>query len=80
MPQETANTYLSEKYLDYVNNYLTVDLFAEHNGLNYREAVKLLELGAMVHERNVAEYKAVMGNGAVRRACFPTRLERGEAL
>lgn len=76
-----ANDYLSEKYLDYVNNYLTVDLFAEHNGLRYAEAVKLLELGKLVHERNVANYKkVVIGNTGTRRAAFPTRLNRGEAV
>lgn len=36
---------LLNEYLDFVNNYLTVALFAEHRGLRVEEAKLLLKLG-----------------------------------
>ena len=44
---------LKALYLDYFNNYLTVDLFAEHNGLEYYEAYELLKIGKKYHELGV---------------------------
>ena len=41
---------LKALYLDYFNNYLTIELFAEHNGLNYYEAFELLRIGKKYHE------------------------------
>ena len=35
---------LSEIYLDWVNNYLTIEKFAEHNGLYPNEAKTLIDL------------------------------------
>lgn len=37
-------------YLDYVNNYLTVATFAEHNGLNREQALTAIQLGKQLHE------------------------------
>lgn len=37
-------------YLDYVNNYLTVDVFAEHNGLTPEQALTVIQLGKQLHE------------------------------
>ena len=45
-----ANEYLREIYLDYVNNYLTVDKFAEHNGIHPTDARRLLSIGQVLHE------------------------------
>lgn len=45
-----ANEYLRELYLDYVNNYLTVDKFAEHHELHSTDARRLLSLGKILHE------------------------------
>lgn len=42
--------YLNSVYLDYFNNYLTVDKFAEHNGLTYSEALELLKVAKSCHE------------------------------
>lgn len=41
---------LIEAYLDWFNNYLTVALFAEHNGLTENQAMKFIELGKELHE------------------------------
>lgn len=35
---------LLNDYLDYVNNYLTIDKFAEHRGLYVHEAQLLIEV------------------------------------
>jgi len=35
---------LLEMYFDYVNNYLTVEKFAEHRGLYFDEALILIDL------------------------------------
>lgn len=39
-----ARDFMIEKYLDYVNNYLTLDLFAEHNGLTKVQATEFIAL------------------------------------
>ena len=39
---------LIDDYLDFVNNYLTVALFAEHRGLTEGQARVLLDLAKMV--------------------------------
>jgi|TARA_R110002124_G_scaffold78037_1_gene208616 hypothetical protein len=36
---------LTDYTLDYVNNYLTVEKFAEHNGLTQEQATELLLIG-----------------------------------
>lgn len=41
---------LQNFYLDYVNNYLTVDKFAEDNFLNLHEATHLINAGKVAHE------------------------------
>lgn len=44
MTHKHARNYLIELYFDYVNNYLTIELFAEHNGLRVDEAISLIKL------------------------------------
>lgn len=41
---------LIEAYLDYVNNYLTVEVYAEHNGLTKEQALNLLALAKEVYD------------------------------
>jgi hypothetical protein len=41
-------------YLDYFNNYLTVDLFAEHNQITKEEANRILAKGRIF---NHSKYK-----------------------
>ena len=36
---------LIDFYLDYVNNYLTIDKFAEDNQLSKEKTIELLDLG-----------------------------------
>lgn len=49
---------LAEYYLDYVNNYLTIEVYAEHNGLSIEQARALIKLGEDIHETNVSgEYQ-----------------------
>lgn len=49
----SIKTSLIETYLDYVNNYLTIDKFAEHNNLTVMEAIRILAVARDVHEDNV---------------------------
>jgi hypothetical protein len=37
-----------EYYLDYVNNYLTIDKFAEHNGLHLNQAIDLIRAAKLI--------------------------------
>ena len=46
---------LVSDYLDWVNNYLTVDKFAEHRGLTKGEAHLLLTLGQFCNEHKHPE-------------------------
>lgn len=45
----SARTYLVDLWLDYVNNYLTISVFAEHNGLTIEQAGSLLALANSVY-------------------------------
>ena len=40
-------------YLDWVNNYLTVNKIAEHHGLDLDDAKALISMGRYMHHRNV---------------------------
>ncbi len=40
---------LREIYRDYVNNYLTVSVYAERNGLTFDQASRLIQLGRECH-------------------------------
>lgn len=44
---------LLEMYLDWVNNYLTLSVYAEKNGLTLEEADTLLDLCKAIYYRNV---------------------------
>ena len=46
---------LLELYLDWVNNYLTVAVFAEHHGLTEAEANQLLAVAQSCFENNHPE-------------------------
>lgn len=48
---------LQKIYLDWYNNYLTIEKFAEANNLTWTEAGQLIDLSRSVHERLVKEYK-----------------------
>lgn len=48
---------LIDLYLDFVNNYLTVAKFAEHNELDIKDANEILILGKKYHERYVEMIK-----------------------
>ena len=49
-PQAQARDYLIYIYLDWVNNYATLTVFAEHNGLTVEHAQSLLDLAQSVFE------------------------------
>jgi hypothetical protein len=46
---------LSALYLDWVNNYLTIEKFAEHHGLFVPEARALLDVAQACFENNHPE-------------------------
>ena len=52
-----TSKYLREFYLDYVNNYLTVEKIAEHNELDPGDATILIQLGKKYHENYVQMMK-----------------------
>lgn len=49
---------LQEAYLDYINDYLTVEYFASVYGLSTKEAELLIDLGRLVHERIVEDHRS----------------------
>jgi len=57
--QRQANCYLRELYLDWVNNYLTVEKFAEHNEISPDLARFLIANGKMLHETHVSMLKGI---------------------
>lgn len=44
----SAREYLKSVYLDYLNNYIGVSKFAEHNGLTFEQAYELINLARIV--------------------------------
>lgn len=55
----TMQNVLISAYLDFRNNYLTVALWAEHNGMSVKDADTVLKLGHKLHEENVQLYKSL---------------------
>lgn len=51
-----ARTYLIQLLLSSVNEYLTVEKFAEHHGLTTDQAARLLQLAREVHELPHPDY------------------------
>lgn len=47
---------LTEFYLDWINNWLTMKSFAEHHGLPIAETRALVKVGEQLHLANVREY------------------------
>lgn len=50
-----AREYLLDLYLDWRNNYLTVEVFAEHHGLTTGEACTLIDLARDVNRHEHPE-------------------------
>ena len=45
--------YLADLYLTYVNDFLTIEVFAEYYGLDEEDAKALLEIAKKSHEQRV---------------------------
>jgi hypothetical protein len=45
--------YLADLYLDWVNNFLTIEKFSEYYGLDEDDAKALLEIAKKSHEQRV---------------------------
>ena len=52
-PLSGRETRLRDLFLDWFNNYLTVETFAEHTGLSVADARERIEQGRIIHENNV---------------------------
>ena len=48
---------LADLYLEWVNNYLTVEKFAEHYQVTEKDAVNLLSYGRRYHEERAERSK-----------------------
>lgn len=46
-------TQLRNLYLDWFNNWLTIDAFCDHHGIHRADAITLIELGRKYHEAHV---------------------------
>ena len=47
------NSKLKEMYLDYVNNFITLDKFSCHYDLKYTDALHVINLGSSIHETDI---------------------------
>ena len=52
-------TTIANFYLEFINNYLTIDKFASVHDMAYDDALLLLALGKNFHEERVAIYKNI---------------------
>jgi hypothetical protein len=48
---------LADLFLDYFNNFLTVDRFAEYYGLEPRVASRVIQWGRKLHEKRAERVK-----------------------
>ena len=53
MSKQTMAKQLQEYYLDWVNNYLTVDKIAEHHEITVADAELLINLGRSYHKEGL---------------------------
>lgn len=44
---------LADLFLEYFNDYLTVEKFAEHKGISEGRAWRIIQLGRVLHDRRV---------------------------
>jgi hypothetical protein len=56
MSSQTMAKQLQEFYLDWVNNYLTIETMADHNELTLEDTATLINLGRSYHEEEVSDY------------------------
>ena len=54
----TVKENLQAIFLDWINNFISRERFAEYYGLTIEQANTLIELGREIHEGMVAEIKA----------------------
>lgn len=48
-----TNNQLRDMYLDYVNNYITVNTFSIDNDLTIKKALQVVSLGKSIHKANL---------------------------
>ena len=49
----TANQFFMAAFLDYFNNYLTIEKYAEDNEISIEDATDLIDAGRKYHEQHV---------------------------
>jgi len=47
--KELSNQQVESMYLDYFNNYLTIDKFAEHNQISWFSAKSIINKGKLIN-------------------------------
>jgi hypothetical protein len=57
--------YLADVYLDWVNNFLTIERFAEYYGLDEGDAKQLLAIAKKSHEQRVEYSQFLKDEGLV---------------
>ena len=55
LPKSNMRKTLMNVYLDILNNYLSLEVYAEHNGLTIQQAIALKQLAKMVYESDHPE-------------------------
>ena len=49
----TVNQFFRAAFLDFFNNYLTIEKYAERNEISIEDAKKLIDAGRKYHEQHV---------------------------
>jgi len=57
MADKSMNTTLREMYLEYVNDFLTVERFAEYHEISVLDAQALIYLGKRYHKQYVEMHR-----------------------
>ena len=56
-----ANKYFRTAFLDFFNNYMTIEKYAEHNGISTADANNLIDAGRKYHEQRVKHCRQAEG-------------------
>ena len=55
----TANQFFRAAFLDFFNNYLTIEKYAEHNKISTADAKDLIDAGRKYHEQHAKLFRTL---------------------
>jgi len=54
--------FLADLYIDYFNNYISIDVFSQSIGLNRADTINLIDMGRLQHDARVKSSYGIKDN------------------